>query len=134
MTEPTKDTEETVESQEQDSSAEKTFTQSEVNALLAKERRSHTIKLNSLQEQFDQFRQEISDRESALETKAKEKVGELRKDLPEQISKLLDKLTYQEQLEWLSDPANKVEKKTIPALPDATKGQPQAPRQYRPGL
>lgn len=109
----------------------KGFSQSEVNALLAKERRAHTMKLNALQEQFDQFRQQTLDAETALENKAKEQVTALRQDLPDSITKLLDKLTYQEQLDWLSDPANKIEKKTIPQLPQPGGGKPQPEKRHR---
>jgi len=46
----------------------------------------------------------------------------LRKDLPEAVTKLLDKLTAVEQLEWLTDPENVITKKEIPPLPAAAGG------------
>jgi hypothetical protein len=116
----TTEEEETVETQEQDTTAEKMLKQSEVNKLLAKERKSHEIKFNTLKSSFDAFKKEVEDKEAEAEEAAKEKVEKLRNGLPENITKLLDKLSQQEQLEWLSDPTNKPERKTIPPLPDPT--------------
>lgn len=110
---------------------EKKFSQAEVNALLAKERRANTLKLNGLQEQFEKLQQEQAEREQAAELKAKAKAEELRKDLPDHITKLLEKLTYQEQLEWLSDPANRAEKRNIPTLPVPKGGDPQPVRRHK---
>jgi hypothetical protein len=95
----------------------KTFAQDEVNRLLAKERKSYQVKLDTLQGNYDALQKDIQDREAAAEEKAKAQVETLRKGLPENVAKLLDKLSAQDQLEWLSDPANRAEKKTIPSLP-----------------
>ena len=98
-------------------STEKTLTQSEVNKILADERRKHEAQYKALKGEFDTFRGEIEAREKAANDAAAEKVEALRKDLPEAITKLLDKLTPIEQLEWLNDPENIVTKKQIPELP-----------------
>lgn len=98
-------------------STEKTLTQSEVNKLLADERRKHDAKYNELKQEYTGFKQTIEQREQAANDAAAEKVEALRKDLPEPIMKLLDKLTPIEQLEWLNDPANVITKKEIPPLP-----------------
>jgi len=110
-------------SQTQDEGKPKMFSQEEINALLAKERRSSALKINALQGQYDALLKEVEDGKAAAEETAKSQVTELRKGLPENIGALLDKLTYQEQLSWLQDPKNKIEKKTIPELPHAREGE-----------
>jgi molecular chaperone GrpE (heat shock protein) len=97
---------------------EKTLTQSEVNALMAKERKSYEAKLKAVQDEYATFKKSIEDKAAEAETAAKEKVEKLREGLPEGITNLLDKLTAVEQLEWLSDPANTLEHKTIKPLPE----------------
>ena len=99
--------------------AEKTLKQSEVNALLAKERKAYDTKFKQLQDEYTAFKTGIEEKATKAEEEAKEKVEELRKNVPEPIGKLLDKMSFVEQLEWLSDPANIIEKKTIHALPEA---------------
>jgi Ulp1 family protease len=103
---------------------EKTLTQSEVNKLLADERRKHDAKYNELKTEYTGFKQTIEQREQAANDAAAEKVEALRKDLPEPITKLLDRMTPVEQLEWLNDPTNNVvtAKKEIPALPSSREG------------
>lgn len=96
---------------------EKTLTQSEVNKLMAEERRKHEKAFKELQTEYLGYKQTIEEREKKAQDAAAEKVEALRKDLPEAITKLLDKLTPIEQLDWLSDPENVVTKKEIPPLP-----------------
>lgn len=103
-------------------STEKTLTQSEVNKLLADERRKHETKFRELQTEYNGYKQTIEQREAAANEAAAEKVEALRKDLPEAITKLLDKLTPIEQLEWLNDPENVITKKQIPELPSSREG------------
>lgn len=103
-------------------STEKTLTQSEVNRLLADERRKHDAQFKALKGEFDTFRGEIEQREKAANDAAAEQVEALRKDLPDAIAKLLDKLTPIEQLEWLRDPENAITKKQIPELPTSAEG------------
>jgi hypothetical protein len=105
---------------------EKTLTQTEVNKILADERRKHQSDFNKLKGEFDTFKGDIEAKEQAANDAAAEKVETLRKDLPEPIIKLLDNLSPVAQLEWLSDPANVITKKEIPPLPNArTEGGPQ---------
>jgi len=104
-------------------STEKTLTQSEVNKILADERRKHEAQFKALKGEFDTFRGEIEAKEKAANDAAAEQVEALRKDLPEAITKLLDKLTPIEQLEWLRDPENQIApKKQIPELPNPVNG------------
>lgn len=110
-TEPSKTTQET------------TLTQTQVNKLLADERRKHEAKLKDLQTEYNGYKQTIEQREQAANDAAAEKVETLRKDIPESVIKLLDKLTPIEQLEWLSDPENAITKKEIPALPQPNEGR-----------
>ena len=103
-------------------STEKTLTQTEVNKILADERRKHEAQYKALKGEYDTFKADIEAREKAANDAAAEQVEALRKDLPEAITKLLDKLTPIEQLEWLRDPENQITtKKQIPELP-ATNG------------
>lgn len=96
---------------------EKTLTQAEFNKAMAEERRKHDAKFNALKTEYDTFKGDIEAKQKAANDAAAEKVEALRKDLPESITKLLDKLSPVEQLDWLSDPANVIEKKQIPELP-----------------
>ncbi len=110
---------------------EKTLTQTEVNKILADERRKHEAQFKALKGEFDTFRGEIEAKEKAANDAAAEKVEALRKDLPEAITKLLDKLTPLEQLEWLNDPANAITKKQIPELPDPANGHGKQRKQIK---
>ena len=98
-------------------SPEKTLTQSEVNKLLADERRKHDKRYQDLNTEYAGFKAAIEAKEAAANEAAAEKVEALRKDLPDPLIKLLDKLSPVEQLEWLNDPANVITKKEIPPLP-----------------
>lgn len=95
----------------------KTFTQDELNALLAQERRKAQQKLEAIQNEYTSFKAEVETERSKQEEKLKAKVDEMKAGLPENILKLLSKLTYSEQAEWLAE--NKIEKKTIPPTPEA---------------
>jgi len=103
-------------------STEKTLTQSEVNKILADERRKHDAQFKALKGEFDTFRGEIEAKEKAANDAAAEQVEALRKDLPESIIELLDNLTPVKQLEWLKNPANAITKKQIPELPNPAEG------------
>ena len=103
-------------------STEKTLTQSEVNKLLADERRKHDAKYRDLQTEYTGYKSSIEAKEQAANDAAAEQVEALRKDLPDAIVKLLDKLTPIEQLEWLRDPENAITKKQIPELPTSAEG------------
>jgi hypothetical protein len=108
--------EETVTTQDK---KEKLLSQEEVNKLIAKERREWKSKLDTLQTDYDSFRGEVEAKEAKLQDKNKIQVETLKKDLPEQVIKLLDKLTIEEQLEYLEDESNKLqEKKRIPPTPE----------------
>ena len=106
---------------------EQTFKQSEVNALMAKERKAYEAKLKATQEEFATFKKQIEDKQAEAEAAAKEKVEKLREGLPENLTALLDKLTATDQLEWLSDPTNTITKQTIKPLPEAREGERRAP-------
>lgn len=97
--------------------SEKTLTQAEVNKILADERRKHDTRYQDLKTEYAGFKAAIEAKEAAANEAAAEKVEALRKDLPEPLIKLLDKLSPVEQLEWLNDPANVITKKEIPPLP-----------------
>jgi carboxypeptidase C (cathepsin A) len=105
----------------------KVFTQPEVNALMAKERKGYEAKLKTVSDEYATFKKSIEDKAAEAETAAKEKVEKLREGMPESITSLLDKLTATEQLEWLSDPANTLERKTISKLPEPREGERHAP-------
>lgn len=103
---------------------EKTLTQSEVNKLMAEDRRKHDARYQDLKTEYAEYKAGIEKEKQAANDAAAEKVEALRKDLPESITKLLDKLTPVEQLEWLNDPANVITKKEIPPLPPPREGGP----------
>ena len=91
--------------------------QKHINQLIAAEKRKMQIKLEAVQNEFTTFKSSIEEKEQAEETKLKEKVDEMKKDAPQSIMKLLEKLTIAEQYEWLSDSENKVEKIDLPNNP-----------------
>lgn len=93
------------------------LTQKELDGKLADARRKAEAKLREVEEEYKSFKQTVEQREQAANDAAAEKVEALRKDLPESITKLLDKLTPIEQLDWLNDPENAITKKQIPELP-----------------
>lgn len=103
-------------------SPETTLTQTQVNKLLADERRKHDTRYQDLKTEYAGFKAAIEAKEAAANEAAAEKVEALRKDLPDAITKLLDKLPPVEQLEWLADPDNVIAKKQIPELPQSRDG------------
>lgn len=117
-TEETK-TEDAPETATEQAKTEPTLKQSEVNALMAKERKAYEAKLKATQDEYAAFKKQIEEKQTAAEEAAKEKVEKLREGLPEGIVTLLDKLTPLDQLEWLSDSANTITKQTIKPLPES---------------
>lgn len=94
-----------------------TLTQKELDGKLADARRKAEAAQKQWQEKYEELHLSIEAKEKAANDAAAEKVESLRADLPESITKLLDKLTPVEQLDWLSDPANVIAKKEIPPMP-----------------
>ena len=127
MTDKTEQAEDVKETAIEQDKTEPTLKQSEVNALMAKERKSYEAKLKATQEEYAAFKKQIDDAREAQEAAAKEKVEKLREGLPENLTALLDKLTATDQLEWLSDPTNTITKQTIKPLPEAREAERRAP-------
>ena len=127
MSEKTEQPEDAKETAIEQDKTEPTLKQSEVNALMAKERKSYEAKLKTVSDEFASFKKQIDDAREAQEAAAKEKVEKLREGLPENLTALLDKLTATDQLEWLSDPTNTITKQTIKPLPEAREGERRAP-------
>ena len=98
------------------------LTQKELDGKLADARRKAEASQKEWQKKFEELQDSIEAKEKAANDAAAEKVEALRKGLPEAITKLLDKLTPIEQLDWLSDPNNVIAKKEIPPLPSAAGG------------
>lgn len=98
------------------------LTQKELDGKLADARRKAEAKLREVEDEYKSFKQTVEQREQAANDAAAEQVEALRKDLPDAIAKLLDKLTPIEQLEWLRDPENAITKKQIPELPTGQDG------------
>lgn len=97
--------------------AEKMVPQAQVDKLMADQRRKHREELDKVTAEYADFKKSIEDKEQEANDAAEKKVAEIKKDLPEGVIRLLDKLTPVEQLDWLSDPANTIEKKKIEPLP-----------------
>ncbi len=95
------------------------LTQKELDGKLADARRKAEAAQKEAQKKYDDLLASIEAKEKAANDAAAEQVESLRKDLPEAIVKLLDKLTPIEQLEWLRDPENAITKKQIPELPES---------------
>ena len=94
------------------------LTQKELDGKLADARRKAEATAKEAQKKYDDLLSSIEAKEKAANDAAAEQVEALRKDLPDAIAKLLDKLTPIEQLEWLRDPENAITKKQIPELPE----------------
>ena len=99
------------------------LTQKELDGKLADARRKAEAAQKEWQKKYDDLQASIEAKEKAANDAAAAKVEALRKDIPESVAKLLDKLTPIEQLEWLSDPDNAITKKEIPQLPNAQDGR-----------
>ena len=95
------------------------LTQKELDGKLADARRKAEAAYKELQKKHEDLLISIEAKEKAANEAAAEKVDALRKDLPDSITKLLDKLSPVEQLDWLSDPENVITKKEIPPLPQS---------------
>ena len=98
------------------------LTQKELDGKLADARRKAEAIAKEAQKKYDDLLSSIEAKEKAANDAAAEQVEALRKDLPDAIAKLLDKLTPIEQLEWLRDPENAITKKQIPELPTSAEG------------
>lgn len=98
------------------------LTQKELDGKLADARRKAEAKLREVEEEYKSFKQTVEQREQAANDAAAEKVEALRKDLPEAIIELLDKMSNVEQLDWLTKNSNVVTKKQIPELPPSADG------------
>jgi len=101
----------------QSKTEEKKFTQTELNALIAKEKRDAQKKYETLSNDFASYKTDIETKQKAEEAKLKGKVENLRKGVDPSIIKLLDKLTLAEQVEYLEDPENQIDKVKIPETP-----------------
>ena len=83
MTDKTEQAEDVKETANEQDKTEPTLKQSEVNALMAKERKQYEAKLKATQEEFATFKKQIEDKQAEAEAAAKEKVEKLREGLPE---------------------------------------------------
>lgn len=113
--------EETVETQDK---KEKLLSQAEVNKLLAKERRDAKAKLEAAQEEFNSGKSNYEATIEKYEALLKKGVEDQLKAVPAPVKALLEKLSLEEQMEWLANPDNLVvEKKKIPLTPEEEKGK-----------
>lgn len=122
------ETDERITEKAPDQKPEKTLTQAEVNKLMAEERRRHKADLDKISGEFSEYRKSVEEKEKAANEAAEAKIAELKKDLPDPVIALLERLSPIDQLEWLSDPANVIPKKTIPELPRQREDAGKAPR------
>ena len=98
------------------------LTQKELDGKLADARRKAEAKLREVEDEYKSFKQTVEQREQAANDAAAEQVEALRKDLPEAIIELLDKMSNVEQLDWLTKNSNAITKKQIPELPTSAEG------------
>lgn len=98
------------------------LTQKELDGKLADARRKAEAAQKETQKKYDELIESIQAKEQAANEAAAEKVEALRKDLPEPIIELLDKMSNVEQLDWLTKNGNVVNKKQIPELPPERPG------------
>lgn len=83
---------------------EKKFTQDDVNRFIQREK----AKSKLMKEELDTLKTTKDETLTAYETHIAALVGDMAKDVPDPIKKLLGKLSPIDQLEYLSDPANNV--------------------------
>lgn len=114
------DDDELITETQQSKTEEKKLTQSEVNALIAAEKRNWQKKLEKAQSDFDTYKTEIETKEQAEELKLKERVDELSKNYSERELAALDGKTNSEKLQWMEK--FQPEKKTdFPITPKGSK-------------
>ena len=110
---------------------EKTFTQIELDRILNDRLAREKANTKKIKEDSDALLagndEKIAKYEEVL-TKIleKEKAG-----IPEQYKKLLDKLSIQEQFEFLNDPKNKTERVSVPETPKAEGTKEPQPQQIK---
>lgn len=99
----------------------KLFTQADLNKFLSKEKKAFQAKYDALNTDFTTLQADVTKKAEAEEAKQAIVVESLKKDLPANILKLLEKLSVAEQLEYLQDAENviPVDKKKIPSTPQA---------------
>lgn len=112
-------TEETTTETEQKTNAGKSFSQEEVNRLLAEEKRKNQKRYDALKQEFDSYRGDIETKEQQRIDGLKTKVEELKKNLPKNILVLLEKLDVQEQYDYLNDESNVTTLSDIPNTPQS---------------
>jgi hypothetical protein len=102
---------------------EKTYTQKEVDRLLAIQK----DKRKAAEAEVVELKQGKDETLAAYEARITALVDEMSKEIPPSILKLLKKLTPLEQLDYLSDPENNVvfEKKAFPIAPKKATGTPE---------
>ena len=98
------------------------LTQKELDGKLADARRKAEATAKETQKKYDDLLLSIEAKEKAANDAAAEQVEALRKDLPEPIIELLDKMSNVEQLDWLTKNGNAITKKQIPELPTSADG------------
>jgi hypothetical protein len=124
VTEPVE--QEIVESTVENSGPEtKTFSQEQVNKMVQERIQREKVASKKVQEEIIQERDSYKSAVESYEKFITKFVDEQKKEIPENLKALLNKLPLIEQYEYLTNPANKLaEKKQIPVTPAPT-GKPQ---------
>jgi hypothetical protein len=129
MTENTLEVENTVENQEDTTSAEdvktgKKYSNEEMQKIISDRVNREKAVSKKLKSEYDELVKGYEEKVTAYEQKLNQMVEAQLKDLPVPVKKLLEKLDALEKIEWLSDPDNKsmlIERKTIPTTPKVDK-------------
>ncbi len=125
MQEELENTEQLEETSEAESvKTEKKFSEKDVQRLITERVSREKASSKRLQEEFESKESEYKTQLESYESVLKKMLEAQVNDLPESVKKLLGKLTVLEQLEWLSDENNHIEKRAIPSTPKE-KGEPQ---------
>lgn len=96
---------------------EKTFSQEEVQKLIQERVRREKSSFDKEKGEFSQREADYLDQIKKYEDTLQKMISSQMESLPESVKKLLSKLSVFEQLEWLSDSSNLIQKKNIPSTP-----------------
>lgn len=113
--------EETNTDTQQSNNEEKVFTQSDVNKLLAKEKRTWQTKYDSLKSEHDELVSQVETERTQKETQLKTKLQDMKKGLAPAILdavEAIEEFSVEKAIAYLEKPENKIDRKKVPSTPN----------------
>jgi hypothetical protein len=101
--------------------SQKTFTQADLDRVVKERLNREKKETQKLSESWETEKNELTTQLESYEKIIKSIIDAKKSDIPENFRKLLNKLSINEQFDWLNDPANKMaDKKPIPITPNGS--------------